>query len=306
MQRKQAWLAAQARLQAAGVDTPALDARLLLEAATGITREQLLSDPYTEIAEEQQSTLETYLTRRAAREPMSHILGKREFYGRDFRVTADTLTPRPDSETLIDAVLSHFPPPLRGRVRVGGKDSTPPVPPPPSSPSRGEGVRILDLGTGTGCLLLTLLAEIPEAEGLGVDLSEAALSIARENAHTLGLQSRTRFLHSRWLAEIPPQTFEIVVANPPYIASNAVGKLMPEVARFEPHLALDGGDDGLACYREIAKQLPPYLAKHAIVALEVGEGQADAVADIFTNAGLSVSARKNDLAGIARCLVLTT
>lgn len=280
MSLRAALQAATARLAKAGIEQPGLDARLLLQHISGHSHESLLLADDSALPPAQAAAFEALLLRRVAREPVSHLLGVREFWGRPFHVTPDVLTPRPDSETLIEAVLA----------RVS---------------DRATPASILDLGTGTGCLLLTLLAELPGARGLGVDASEAALAVAARNADALKLAPRATFLQGDWCTNLPPKKYEIVVANPPYIASNAIHALMLEVAEYEPPLALDGGDDGLMCYRKIAAGLPPHLSPRAIVAMEVGAGQHNAVAGIFSDAGLRLDAMVPDLAGILRCVVFS-
>lgn len=271
---------AASRLREAGVDTAALDVRLLLRHVLGCTAEALIMYPDAVLEDGQEAVFDALVERRTAREPLAQIVGQKEFWGLNFKVTRDVLTPRPDSETLVRAVLE-------------------------SVADRKKPVRILDLGTGSGCLLLALLSELPMAYGMGVDISEAALALARENAETLGFLGRTRFMNSDWCEALDEKKYEIVVANPPYIASNGLHHLMPEVAIYEPPAALDGGEDGLGSYRRIATQLPAWLTGRATVAMEVGIGQHDAVARIFTDAGLTVEAMKHDYSGIVRCVVAT-
>jgi release factor glutamine methyltransferase len=207
---------------------------------------------------------------------MSHILGRREFWSLEFQVTPDVLTPRPDSETLIEAVLDRI------------KD-------------RSRGVRIADLGVGSGCLLLALLNELPNATGLGIDRSPAALVVARENAKQLGLAARAEWREGDWLHGVS-ERFDVIVSNPPYIASGTLAALEPEL-RYEPRAALDGGLDGLDAYRTSAPMLAAALSADGIVALEIGHDQGDAVAAILEQAGLDVRARRADLSGRERCLV---
>jgi len=283
----QVWQKAALVLKEFDSDTPVIDARLLLQQVLGITREELLLEPKRMLSETEQQQFESLLERRLAHEPMSHIIGSREFYGLEFKVTPDVLTPRPDTETVVDTVLLQITENRRWKT---------------SNPA--SVIRILDLGTGTGCLLLSLLHALPNARGTGVDISPQALAVAQENAEKLGLADRAEFALSRWCEKIS-KNYDIIVANPPYIASNAIAALMPDVADYEPHLALDGGPDGLAAYRDIARQLRPHLAEQAIVVLEIGAGQERLVADIFITEGFRLEAERSDLAGIPRCLVMT-
>jgi release factor glutamine methyltransferase len=218
------------------------------------------------------------IDRRVAREPLSHILGHREFWSLDFRVDGSVLDPRPDSETLVEAGLAAL-------------------------AERDRPWRLLDLGTGSGCLLLALLKELPAATGVGVDRSPAALRIAADNADRLGLSGRARFASGDWAVGLAGE-FDLILCNPPYIPSHAIAELAPEVALYEPRLALDGGPDGLACYRRLAPQLGPLAAPGGSIVLELGEGQANTVAGLMEGAGLTVGGVKRDLTGRARALVL--
>jgi peptide chain release factor 1 len=294
------------------LDDAALDARLLVQHVARKTYEELLMHPDAPLTDAQAVQLRALTARRAAHEPMAHLLGEKEFWGLPFRVTPDTLIPRPDSETVVEAILAHIPPPWRGGGQEGGEAAcmVADAPPPPRpSPLQGEGVsiHILDLGTGSGCLLLALLSELPRACGVGVDINPGALEVAAENACALGLSARAQWRNGDWCGALGRgEKFEIVVANPPYIASNACERLMPDVLHYEPRLALDGGEDGLDCYRILAKQLSAFTKQGSVIALEVGAGQADAVAALFTQAGWAAERIVPDLAGIARCVVITT
>ncbi len=263
-----------ARLRTAGIDNPRLDARLLLAHALGRTTEALLRDPNAAIDPTGYNAL---LARRAAHEPLALITGRREFWSLDLAVSAATLIPRPDSETLIEAALAALPD--RARVR-----------------------RILDLGTGTGCLLLAALSEFPAAFGVGTDRSAAAATLARDNAAMLGMADRARFVCTDWAAGLAGR-FDLILSNPPYIRSGDLAALMPEVARYEPTAALDGGVDGLDAYRRMLPELPGKLAAGGVAVLELGEGQEAAVAALAGAAGLAAVSRA-DLAGIPRALVL--
>jgi release factor glutamine methyltransferase len=265
------------RLRQAGVERPALDARLLVALGLGVEAGWVFSHPEHEPDPEAIARVEAAVARRERREPVSRITGRREFWGMEFLVTAATLDPRPDTETVVEAVLE----------RVGAGDRK---------------LDILDLGTGTGCILLSLLRELPNAVGVGVDIDAAALAAASENARRLGLSDRSSFRRGDWDAGLD-RVFDVVVANPPYIAEDAIDGLAPEVARFEPRLALAGGADGLACYRAIAPALRRRLVAGGTAALEVGSGQAAAVSSLLTAAAMSVVAVRRDLAGIDRVVI---
>ncbi len=271
--------AAAAKLRQAGSDAAAREARLLLAAISGIEVGRLLAWPETEIAAETAANFHSALLRRLAHEPLSRILGKREFWSLEFRLGPDTLDPRPDSETLIAAALD----------RVGARDRP---------------LRLLDLGTGTGCLLLSLLHEFPASWGLGVDISPAAARVAQANAAALGLGPRAVFLAGDWAAAICGR-FDLIIANPPYIADGEIPALMPEVRLFDPRRALDGGPDGLDAYRQILAALPRLLTPQGFAVLELGAGQANAVSAEATAVGLRPIEIRRDLGGIERALLLT-
>lgn len=270
--------AAQRRLAEAGVTEPRLDAQVLLGHVLGCGREGVVAHPERWLDAAERGRFEALVAGRAARRPVAQLVGEREFWSLPFEVTPDTLTPRPDSETVVAAVLARL-------------------------PDRGARLRILDLGTGTGCLLLALLSELPGAEGTGVDRSPAALAVARRNADRLGLGARSRLLQGSW-GEALAGPFDVVVANPPYVPDGVIEALEPEVARFEPRGALAGGADGLDAYRAILPDLPRLLADSGFAVLEVGDGQADAVAAIARASRLGVAETHLDLAGKARCVVL--
>lgn len=275
----------------AGIDSSRLDAQVLLAAVLDVPRETVFGTPERVLTDGQFTAFAKMVSRRAARQPVSQIVGRREFWGRDFRVTRQTLTPRPDSETLIEAVLSFW---------RGSRE-----PAPRSRTRGGDPPRVLDLGAGSGCLLLTLLAEIPGARGVGVEISEAALEVARDNAARLGLEDRAQLVQGDWCSALPRDSrFDIVVANPPYIAESDWDTLAPEVAEYEPGVALRGGADGLDAYRAIAPQARRVLAPGGIAAFEVGIGQAPDVVRILSDAGLRARGTHKDLAGVERCVLV--
>jgi release factor glutamine methyltransferase len=268
---------AAAGLKAAGVEGARRDARILLAEVLGLPSNANLPDGKLTAA--QSRRFKAMVARRMKREPVSRILGRRDFWTLTLKLNKHTLDPRPDSETLVEATLAH----LKDRTRA---------------------YRLLDLGTGTGCLLLALLKELPNATGLGVDISPLALKAARANARQASLAVRARFARGDWAAKIAGK-FDLIVANPPYIPSAEIALLDPEVKKFDPHGALDGGRDGLAAYRAIARELPGLLARHALVAVEIGQGQARRVAAILKAQGLQILETRHDLAGIERCIIAT-
>lgn len=264
------------RLRDAGVEDPRRDARLLLSAAVGTAHPALL-DPDDEVDGEALTRFDATVERRARREPVARIRGSREFWGMEFQLSADTLDPRPDTETLVEAVLE-------------------------ATPNRAAAVRVLDLGTGSGCILAALLRELPNAMGVGVDRSPGAAAAADQNLRRLGLASRAIVLVGDWTAPVSG-AFDLVVSNPPYIATGEIETLAPEVVRFDPLRALDGGGDGLAAYRILIPSLRRVLLPDGIAAVEVGQGQAEEVARLFRAAGLDPRPPKTDLSGVARAVV---
>lgn len=269
---------ARRRLRAAGIEDAAREARLLLGHATGLDGAAIIGYPERPLALEAARRLGRVVAQRAERRPMAQVTGEREFWSLPFRVTQATLDPRPDSETVVAAALEHV-------------------------TDRGAPLRVLDLGTGTGCLLLAILSELPAATGVGTDISEDAVAVARENAARLGLGPRAGFAVADWDRGLAGR-FDIVLCNPPYVAGGEIGALAPEVARFEPRSALDGGRDGLAAYRSLAPALARRLAAGGIAAIEIGAGQRAAVGSIFAAADLAEMACRSDLAGIPRCLTV--
>lgn len=261
-----------ALLAKAGVDNAPRDAELLLRHATGLTGAALSARLTDEAEPETIAGYDEALARRAAREPLSHITGGREFWGRRFEVTADVLDPRPETETLIAAALD--------------------------SPGWR---RVLDLGVGSGCILLTLLAERPAADGLGIDASEAALAVAARNRAALGLERRAELRFGDWLENVDGR-FDLITCNPPYIAADEMPGLSPEVAGHEPRMALTPGGDGLDAYRAVARRMARVLAPGGMALFEIGPAQAAAVAAIFAAAGWAAPDVLPDLDGRDRCL----
>jgi release factor glutamine methyltransferase len=262
---------------AAGFDAPRRHARRLISAALSLSATELLSRPDRKLAACEAARIHTFLRRMLMGEPLSRIVGRREFWGLDFALSQDTLDPRADSETVIDAVLHHL-------------------------PERDAPLRFLDLGTGTGCLLLALLSERREAFGVGVDVAPGAVATARHNAITLGLAKRAQFFVGDWATALRGR-FDAVVANPPYVATAAMAELPRNVALYDPARALDGGTDGLAAYRVIAASAARLLSPNGIFAGEVGIGQAKSVVALLRAEGLAVAGAARDLAGIPRCVV---
>jgi len=275
-----------AKLQQAGIDRAGDDARRLAAAVLGLSGAQILSQPERRFSPDEIERLELCIARRCNREPVSRILGEREFYGRSFAISSATLDPRPDSETLIEAALE--------RVSREGWRAAP--------------LRILDVGTGTGCLLLTLLCELPNAIGIGTDISEAALAVAGDNARRLGVEGRTRWLTRNALQGID-ERFEVLVSNPPYVRSGEIAGLEADVRCFDPWSALDGGDDGLDVFRRLIPAIPTVIPNGWIV-LEAGHNQADAVAHLLSssNTGRKLGAIEfcRDVTGRRRCVAART
>lgn len=264
------------RFKQAGIENPSLDARLLVQAVAGCDEIEMIREPGKRLGEAEVEKLRKLEARRMAHEPVSRILGAREFWGLTFKVTPATLDPRPDSETLIATALD-----LLASVREP---------------------RVLDIGTGTGCLLISLLHERADALGVGVDISEEALAIAARNAASLGCAERAAFRRASWAQGID-ERFDLVISNPPYIPSAVIATLDEEVKAFDPRLALDGGTDGYDAYRAIGAELPGLLKAEGNAVVELGIGQDADVAQIFERAGLEVTDVVADLGGIRRAIV---
>jgi release factor glutamine methyltransferase len=260
--------------RAAQIATPELDARVLLRHAAGLTQTQFALAEETRVAPEIEALAMRWQAQRLAGMPVSRLLGWREFYGRVFKINGDVLDPRPDSEVLVDTVLAEV------------KDTD-------------RNIRLLDLGTGSGCLMVSLLAARPNWSGLGVDASRAALRVARLNAHRLGVRRRSGLRHSHWLNDVGTRDghFDVVVSNPPYIARAAVADLALEVRAHDPMRALEGGADGLRDYREIIAMAPRVLSPGGRIYLEIGHDQGAPVSALLSAAGFCEVRVRPDLAG---------
>ena len=270
---------AAARLCEGGVESAEADARILLSHALGMEDAAILAESDVKVAEDARRRFEGFLARRLAGEPIARIIGRKEFWSRSFRLGPDTLVPRPETETVVEAALAAF-------------------------PDRNAPLRVLDLGTGAGILLAAILAERPRASGLGVDRSEGALAVARANLAALDLGARAAFAGGDWGAALGG-TFDLVVCNPPYIAAPEFPRLSLEVRDHDPHFALDGGVDGLDAYRAVVSDLARLLHAHGVAVLELGRGQEEAVANLARDSGLFVAGpARPDLAGIPRALTL--
>ncbi|MFU0505982.1 peptide chain release factor N(5)-glutamine methyltransferase [Pseudaminobacter sp. NGMCC 1.201702] len=272
--------AARARLAAHGIDSAALDARLIVEHFSCTGRTEAVTSPGRVLDASILDAVDAAIARRAGGEPVHRILGFREFYGLELALSPATLEPRPDTETLVDMVL----PLVRTTVERQGA------------------CRILDLGTGTGAIILALLSQVEQALGVGVDLSGEAVATARRNAERLGLAERFSALESDWFAKISGK-FHLIVSNPPYIARKDIAALQAEVRNFDPPLALDGGEDGLGPYRVIAAGAACHLEADGYVAVEIGFDQKPSVIGIFDQAGYSLADSRSDLAGNDRALL---
>ncbi len=268
------------RLDQAGVASARLDVDLLLEQALGLSPLEVILAPDREMSAADQAAFEALLRRRLVREPVSQIVGRKDFWSLSFKVTGDCLTPRPDSETLIEAALAAL-------------------------PDRSAPVRILDLGTGSGCLLLSLMAELPNSRGTAVDISGKALAVARENASALGFAARCEFILSDWAAALPKAArYDLILCNPPYIACEEAAGLDADVRDYEPPRALFAGDGGLAEYKRLARIVPGLIMPGGHVFLEIGHLQGPAVREIFSSVGVKKTQLIKDLGKRDRCVAL--
>lgn len=288
---------AKGQLENSGVSSSRLDSLILLSHAFFLcglpfSKEQVIFNPDLELDLNQQQSFFDLIKRRCNREPISHIIGKREFYGRDFIVNKDVLDPRPDSESLIELVLGKF-------------------------PQKNQPIRILEVGSGSGCLIITLLKELSNAQAITLDISEAALDVCKKNAEFHEVSEHLQILHSDVFSAFKTKQilkqvqddksnsstkFNLIISNPPYIDSETITTLQPEVQLHEPITALDGGIDGLDFYRRIALEAESFLCENGKIILEIGFGQKEDVERIFIKNGFSLEEVKQDLAGVERAL----
>lgn len=271
------------RLESVGIASAALDARLIVQHVTGLTHEEIIASSHRRLRPRQRSRIEGLLARREAREPISRLTGEREFYGRKFCLARQTLDPRPETETLVETALAL--------VRMQAWD--------------GSGVLIADIGTGTGAIAISLLAELPGARAVASDISRSALNTALKNSLRHKVADRVEFVHGSWFRNIRG-VFDLIVSNPPYVRTEEISSLAPEVRQHDPIKALDGGPDGLDGYREIAKTGQGHLRIGGHVCLEIGEGQEREVSQIMAEAGFTPACKIRpatpDLSGISRVL----
>ena len=265
--------------RAAGIDDADVDARVLAGHALHLDRARLISQSDRVLEAREVNAISGLAARRLKREPVSRILGRKEFWSLALAITSDVLVPRPETETVVEGALDFV---VRNGLRM-------------------EKLRILDIGTGSGALLVALLNELPNATGIGTDISRAALEAAQINVAQFGFESRSSLIACDMAAGVQGQ-FDLVVSNPPYIARGEIASLAPEVRDYDPMMALDGGGDGLTAYRSISADAKRILAQGGRLFVEMGAGQEPAVRELFTNAGLVVGIARNDLAGTPRVL----
>lgn len=269
------------QFKAEGVDSPELDARLLIGAALALDHTGLAVQAARPVTADEADIIASFAQRRLAHEPVARILGHKEFWGLDLRLSDATLVPRPDTETIVAAALEM--------IRADSAAAKP--------------LRIADIGTGSGAILLALLSELPAATGIGTDISESALATARLNARRLGLADRTSFIQCDYAAALTGP-FDLIVSNPPYIRSTEIAELDRDVRDYDPRLALDGGADGLDAYRAITPQAASLLTPQGVLVFEVGDGQSADVSALIRQAGLTLShPPKADFGGIHRAVM---
>lgn len=266
-------------MAAAGVAEPLKDARILLGHSLSLPDERFYGLEKNKITSKQLKIYKQIVERRCLREPVSRIVGRRHFWDLTFRLAPCALDPRPDSEILVETVLSHI-------------------------NDRDKPLKVLDLGTGTGCLLLSVLYEFPNSKGTGIDIDPDCIELSQLNAIDNSLSERASFHVGDWCKGINSK-FNVILCNPPYIPAAAIEGLQPEVAIYEPHLALNGGTDGLDCYKNLGPQLLPILEPEGLIFIEIGFDQKQSVSEIMKNCAFSVLSIKRDLADRDRCAVLS-
>ncbi len=262
-------------MSGSSIENPRLDTKIIISHALGCQIDKILLDTHLEISDKQINEINKYVNRRVNGEPVSRIIGKREFWDLEFKINEATLDPRHDTETLIDTILNLV--------------------------DRKEKISILDLGTGSGCILLSLLSEYKQADGFGLDISFEAISVAFFNAKKLGLTHRAHFFVGDWFSAITSQ-FDVIVSNPPYIESNYFNKLQPEVRKYDPKESLYGGIDGLDNYRMIIPMAKKKLIKGGYLVLEIGFNQKNSVQELLLSSGFDKITCYNDLSGNFRCI----
>lgn len=269
------------KLAESGIEAPDLEAKRLIQAVMGLDSVNFITNKEKPLSKPDIDQINHYLARRLNGEPLSKILGVKEFWGLEFEVTKDTLDPRPDTETLIEAVLGW----------VGAR--------------KDETLKIIDLGTGTGCILITLLSELSNAQAIGVDISEDALAVAAKNAEKHKMSNRIKFVQGDWLVGFEDESFDLIVSNPPYIPNPDIENLSKEVKNHDPILALDGGKNGLNCYKIIFSQLKNKLNGQNRAFLEIGFGQLSNIARLVDDSNLLLCDSKADISGIPRVVEIS-
>ncbi len=269
-----------AALRDAGIDNARMDARILLSDAAGVDSSRIAAWPEDIVADDKSTKFRDMIARRLKREPVSRILGQRDFWRHSFKLSPETLDPRPDSETIVELALDWL------------EDRDAPT--------------VLDFGTGTGCLLLSIIGDLQNARGLGVDISQGAVACARQNADQLGYGGQVEFRVSDWDQAVTDdertEGFDLVVSNPPYITRDEMDDLSPEVSRFDPRLALTDEGDGLGAYRILSRVAFGLVKPAGFVIFEIGQGQENAVARLLVEAGFVGVEYREDLGGIVRCV----
>lgn len=255
-----------------------IDALLLIAHHFNLTREEIIFSGNSPLDKTKITEFETLINRRINKEPVSKIIGKKGFYEDDFFVNQNVLDPRPDSETLIEEVLKTF-------------------------TDKNVKLKILELGVGSGCLILTILKKLPNSHGIAVDINEKSLEVARINSQNLGVNQRIKFQNSNWFSNISDKNFDLIISNPPYIKSEDINFLEADVKNFDPLIALDGGEDGLDCYRIIAQNVKNFLNENGYLFLEIGQNQEHEITEIFCQNGLKFIKSQKDLGQIIRCLI---